>query len=119
LGVGHTWVLQIVAPPDVTGQSGSRMASEPLVPLKPALLHETVLPQAIHMVERPDVWHAIVDVAVWRVGRHRRAGQSLLPHPGRQDRSDAAFLAALGDLQRLCRCVPYSAVMARLDASYR
>src|SRR5258708_5355396 len=53
--------------------------------LEPARSHETVSAQAIHMVERADLRHAIVDMAVRRAGRRRRAGQPVLPHPRRQD----------------------------------
>src|ERR1700730_1005971 len=81
---------------DVTGQFRPRMASGPAA--TGFWPHETVLSEAIHMVERRDLWHPIVDLAVRRVGRNRRAGQSLLSHPRRQDRSDPAFRAALGDL---------------------
>ena len=41
---------------------------------------ETVSAQILHLVEWPDLRHAIVDVAVRRTGRTRRAGQPLLPH---------------------------------------
>ena len=46
--------------------------------------HETVFPQTFHVVERPDVRDAIVDLAVWRAGRRGRAGQPLFSHPGRK-----------------------------------
>src|ERR1700682_1890585 len=49
--------------------------------LEPARPHETVSAQAFHMVERPDLWHAIVDLAVRRAGGRRRAGQTLFPDP--------------------------------------
>src|SRR4030088_188196 len=87
--------------------------------LEPAGPHETGSAQAIHMVERADFWHAIVDMAVRRTGRRRRAGQPVLPHARRQDRSIAWLRATLGDLQRLCRGVAGTALMAWLAASYR
>src|SRR6476620_11389497 len=59
---------------------------------------ETIPAQILHLVERPDLWHAIVDLAVWRAGRYRRAGQPLLPHQGWPDRSDAELRAPLGGL---------------------
>src|SRR3954471_14348280 len=59
---------------------------------------ETVFAEVFHLVERPDVRHAIVDLALRRTGRQGRAGQPLLPHPWRQDRSDAWVRAALGGL---------------------
>src|SRR5580704_14076653 len=31
---------------------------------QPVEAHETILPQDIHLVERPDFWHPIVDLAV-------------------------------------------------------
>src|ERR1700676_613704 len=83
---------------DFTGQSGPPMASGPQALLQPARPDETVSAQAFHMVERRDFWHAIVDLALRRVGGRRRAGQPLLPHPRRQDRSLARLRAALGDL---------------------
>src|ERR1700716_4763800 len=87
--------------------------------LEPASAYETVSAQAFHMVERPDLWHAIVDLAVRRTGGRRRAGQPLLPHQGPQDRSVARLRAALGGLQRLCRGDACAAVMAWLAASHR
>src|ERR1700680_1678255 len=57
------------------------------------------LPAAVfYLVERPDLRHPSVDEALWRVCRRRRIRQSLLPHQGRQDRSDARPRTALGDL---------------------
>src|SRR4051812_9347531 len=66
--------------------------------LEPAEPDEAVSAQNIHMVERPDLWHAVVDVAFWRTCRPRRAGQPLLSHQGPQDRPDARLRAALGGL---------------------
>src|SRR4051812_15446019 len=31
--------------------------------------HETVFPQNLHVVERPDLWHPALDLAVRRTGR--------------------------------------------------
>src|ERR1700731_4572769 len=59
---------------------------------------EAILAQNVHMVERPDLRHAIVDLAVRRTGRRGRAGQPLLPHQGRQDRSHAPLPTPLGGL---------------------
>src|SRR5580658_4181445 len=57
------------------------------------------LPAAVfYLVERPDLRHSVVDEAPWRIRRRRRIRQSLLPHQGRQDRSDARPRAAVGDL---------------------
>src|SRR5580658_5372443 len=39
----------------------------------------------LHLVERPDLRHASVDEALWRIRRRRRIRQSLLSHQGRQD----------------------------------
>src|SRR3954447_1243323 len=83
------------------------------------LTHETVFPETFYLVERPDVWHAIVDVAVRRTGRRGRAGQPLLPHQRRQDRREPRLRTALGDLPRLCGGQPGAAVLARLVASHR
>src|SRR5258705_3097283 len=86
---------------------------------EPARIDETVSAQAFHVVEWPDVRHAIVDLAVRRTGWPGRTGQPLLPHPWRRDRSLAWLRAALGDLQWLRRSLAHSAVMARLDAPHR
>src|SRR3978361_1772450 len=75
---------------------------------------ETVSAEILHMVERPDFWHAIVDMAFRRTGRRGRAGQSLLPHQGPQDRSGRRLRTTLGGLQRLCRGEKSAAVLARL-----
>src|ERR1700760_280272 len=83
------------------------------------LPHETVLPETLHLVEQPDLRHAIMDLAVWRAGGRGCAGQPLLPDPRRRGRSDPAFPAALGDLQRYRRSEPDSAGLAWLDASHR
>src|SRR6185437_12804855 len=80
---------------------------------------ETLSAQDLHMVERPDLRHPIMDLAVRRTGRRGRAGQSIFPYHWRQDRSRARLRAALGDLQWLCRSEPGAAVMARLAASHR
>ena len=78
------------------------------------------LPAApVHLVERPDLRHPILDLAVRRVRRHRRVRQSLLSHQGRPDRSDAGFRAALGDLQRHRGSLDDPADLARLDAPHR
>src|ERR1043166_6700066 len=42
--------------------------------------HENVLPPLLHLVERPDVRHPAVDVALWRAGGRGRIRQPLLPH---------------------------------------
>src|SRR5260370_14112482 len=80
---------------------------------------EAVSAQAIYVVERPDLWHAIVDMAVRRNGRPGRAGQPLFPHPRWQDRSLARLRAALGALQRLRPGLAGPAVMAWPPASHR
>src|SRR3978361_1994391 len=67
----------------------------------PARPDETVSAESLHMVERPDLWHPVVDMALRRTGRRGRAGQSLLPHQGPQDRSDGRLRTALGSLQRV------------------
>src|SRR5262245_54471509 len=64
--------------------------------------NENLLDALLHLVERPDLRHPAVDVALWRAGRRGRARQPLLSHPRRQDRPGAALRAALGDLWRLC-----------------
>src|SRR5512139_2397229 len=88
-------------------------------PLKAGpLAHETVLPQALYLVEQPDLRHPALDLAVRRAGRPGRTGQPLLPDPRREDRSDPRFRAALGDLQWLCRSEPRAAVLAWLDAPH-
>ncbi len=81
-----------------SGQFAPPMASERLVLSNRPGPHEAVSAQIFHLVERPNVWHAIVDVAVRRAGRPGRAGQPLLSHQGPQDRSDARLRAALGGL---------------------
>src|SRR5258705_2137732 len=95
------------------------MASPQSTSSRTGIPDEAVSAENIHLVERPDLRHAIVDVAVWRTGRPGRAGQSLLSQQGPQDRSDARFRAALGGLYRLCRSEPGAAVMAWLAASHR
>src|SRR6266478_1805879 len=104
---GLYWTIQ---PAD-----GIRAATLP----EPARIDETVSAQAFHMVEWPDVRHAIVDLAVRRTGRPGRTGQPLLPHPWRGDRSIARLRAALGDLQWLRGGLAHSTVMARLDPPHR
>src|SRR5665213_3058297 len=69
-----------------TGHFSPPMASEPDASLEPAMPDEAVFPEDVHVVERPDLWHPIVDMAVRRTGRPGRAGQSLFPHQGPQDR---------------------------------
>src|SRR5438067_714668 len=59
---------------------------------------EDIPPALLHLVERPDVRHAALDVALRRACRHRRVRQPLFPYAWRQDRSDARVRAALGDL---------------------
>ena len=59
------------------------------------LMNQDFLLALLHLVERPGSWHAGVDLALWRGGRRGRVRQSLLPHQGRQDRSDARLRAAL------------------------
>src|SRR5579883_2392205 len=81
--------------------------------------HETVPAQILHLVEWPDLWHPALDLSLRRIGRRGRAGQPLLPDARRQDRSDAAFRAPLGDLQRPRRGQPDPAGLAWLDPSYR
>src|SRR2546429_7879162 len=98
---GLYWTIQ---PAD-----GIRAATLP----EPARIDETVSAQAFHMVEWPDVRHAIVDLAVRRTGGHGRAGQPLLPHPWRGDRSIARLRAALGGLQWLPGGQPGGAVLGR------
>ena len=74
--------------------------------------HENLLPAVLHLVERPDLRHPALDLALWRVGRPGRVRQPLLPYPRRRDRPDAADGAALGDLQRRGRGVVHPAVVA-------
>src|SRR5690348_9100665 len=64
----------------------------------PGRAHETVLSQALHVVERPDLRHAAVDVAIRRARGAGRAGQPLLSDGRWQDRSGSAFRASLGHL---------------------
>src|SRR3954447_14591590 len=117
--------------PNFTGQIELRLASDRqlssdrlMPPVRQCFgsghwLHETISAQAIHLVEWPDVRHTIVDLALWRTGRHGRAGQYLLSHQGTQDRSDTRLRAPLGDLQRGRRGFARAAVMAWLAASHR
>src|SRR6185312_5251714 len=98
------------------GQFRSPMAH---IILEPDGGDEPVPAQDLHMVEWPDLRHPIVDLAVRRTGRRRRAGQSLFPHQRRQDRSHPGLRAALGGLQWLRRSEPGAAVLAWLAASYR
>src|SRR5437868_11866052 len=81
--------------------------------------YETVSAEILHVVERDDLRDEPVDVAIRRTGRYRRAGQQILPHQGRQDRSDAGLRAPLGDLQRLCRSQHDPAGLAWLDPPHR
>src|SRR5258705_13780536 len=95
------------------------MASGPQRVPEPARIDETVSAQAFHMVEWPDLWHAIVDLAVRRAGGPGRTGQPLLPHPWRQGRSLRRLRAGLGGLQWLRRSLAHSTLMARLGAPHR
>src|SRR5215218_674474 len=81
--------------------------------------NENVFPALVHLVERPDLRDTALDVAFRRVGRGGRVRQPLLSQPRRQDRSDTADGAALGDLQRRGRGVVGATVLARLAASHR
>ena len=62
--------------PNPSGQLAPPMASRRHVPSNRQNPDEAVSAQNIHMVERPDIRHATLDVAVWRIGRPGRAGQS-------------------------------------------
>src|SRR5262245_36581379 len=80
--------------------------------------HEDISPALLHMVERPDLRNAGLDVALWRTRRRGRVRQPLLPDPRRQDRPEPRLRAALGDLQRAGGSHDCSAVVARLAASH-
>src|SRR5215211_7952915 len=82
----------------LSGQSAAPVASERHDISNRPSPHEAVSAEIFHLVERPDVRHAIVDLAIRRTGRPGRAGQQLLSHQGAQDRSDARLRAALGGL---------------------
>src|SRR5262249_60824443 len=73
---------------------------------------ENVFSARLYLVERGDLRHAGVDLALRRVRGRGRVRQSLLPHEGRQDRSNARLRAALGDLQRDRRSLDRAAVLA-------
>src|SRR5262245_29462968 len=79
---------------------------------------ENVFSALLHLVERGDLRHAGVDLALWRVRGRGRVRQSLLPHEGRQDRSNARLRAALGDLQRHRRSFDRAALLAWLAAPH-
>src|SRR6476646_11084840 len=81
--------------------------------------HENFLPAVLHLVEWPDLRHPALDLALWRTGRPGRVRQPLFPRPRRQDRSDLADGAALGDLPRRGRGLVGAAVVAWLAASHR
>src|SRR4029079_7265937 len=80
---------------------------------------ENLFPALLHLVERPDLRHPGLDLALRRGRRPGRVRQLLFPHRRRQDRSYAADGAALGHLQRRGRGVVHSAVVAWLDAPHR
>src|ERR1700676_2799016 len=80
--------------------------------------HEELPAALLHLVERPDLRHAAVDRALRGAGRRGRVRQPLLPHQGPQDRSDAGFRAALGDLQRRRRSLLRATDLAWLAAPY-
>src|SRR5262245_51322999 len=79
---------------------------------------ENVFSALLHLVERGDLRHAAVDLALRRARGRGRVWQPLLPHQGRQDRSDARLRAALGDLQRHRRSLDRAAVLAWLAAPH-
>src|SRR5262245_14945421 len=89
------------------------------LPFVVARADEDVSCAFFHVVERSDVRYAAVDLALWRVRRRGRVREPLLPHQGRQDRSDAGTRAAMGDLQRPRRSLDRAAILARLAASHR
>src|SRR5438270_9750692 len=82
----------------LSGQSASPVASERHDISNWPSPHEAVSAEIFHLVERSDIRHAIVDVAIRRAGRPGRAGQPLLSDQGPQDRSDARLRTALGHL---------------------
>src|SRR5260370_16853106 len=51
--------------------STPRWHQNPTIPNRPAA-HETISAQILHLVERPDLWHAAMDVAVRRAGPRGR-----------------------------------------------
>src|ERR1044072_3698551 len=80
--------------PRRTGHFAARMASGP--DEAGPLPHETILPQALPLLEWPALWHPTLDQALRGAGRPGRAGQSLLSHPRRGSRPDPRLRAALG-----------------------
>src|SRR5262245_36905853 len=85
-------------------------------PLRTGSALETLLPQILHLVARPDFWHAGLDAALRRVRRRRRFRQQVLSWARQgQDHRDRA---ALGDLQRLGRALEGAARLAWLATQH-
>jgi NADH:ubiquinone oxidoreductase subunit len=66
----------------LSGQSGLPVASERHDISNRPSPHEAVSAEIFHLVERPDIRHAIVDVAIRRAGRPGRAGRKIDPTLG-------------------------------------
>ena len=71
-------------------------------------VHERIFPAVLHLVERADARHPLLDLARGRVRRRRRVRQPLLSAEGRRP--------PLGDLQRRGRGLAHPRRLARLDA---
>src|SRR5215210_851928 len=82
-------------------------------------LYENLLPAAVHLVERPDLRHPAVDLALWRIRRRRRVRQPLFSRTRREDRPGTRLRSPLGDLSGLCRSFERATVLAWLAASHR
>src|ERR1700674_415767 len=83
------------------GHGGDAVASTSAPPsprTQPWTADEDFPVALLHLVERPDLRHPGLDLALWRARRRRRVRQPLFSHPRRQDRRRARLRAALGDL---------------------
>src|SRR3954462_7571205 len=84
-----------------------------------SISHEGLAAALVHLVERPDVRDAIVDVALWRARWQRRIRQPLFSDARWKDRPYARLRPPLGGLQRLRGVLDRAAELARLAAPHR
>src|SRR5262245_12514416 len=74
------------APWTAPSRAGMNGAVRSKAPPDDANRDETFLSALLHLVERPDLRHPVLDLALRRAGRARRVRQPLLPYARRQDR---------------------------------